>query len=896
MPPLKKKITVSSKKKRSGPGKDPIPYQAFVENASDIIFNIDKDGYFTYLNPHFYHLTEYSENEAINKHFTTFIAKDYRLKVLFFYKRQLEKNLKDTYSEFPIVTKSGSLVWVGQSVTLLQNKRSKSPTLIAIARDISQRIELQNDIKNTNRRLATLITSLHSGILVEDENRKIIIINENFCKLFGIPVPPHLLVGSDCSESAEQSKMLFSDEEKFVSDIGRILKEKKTVIDELLYLKDGRVFKRDFIPVTADTKYLGHLWKYTDITHSVKVQDAIMKSEEKYRSIINNMRLGLLEVDLNEKIIDANERFCSITGYTKEELKGKNAVSVFLKGGDTELMKSQVEIRKEGRASVYEIELLKKNGEKIWLLISGAPLYDEQNKIIGSIGIHLDITDHKKTEEALEIAKKKAEQSSKAKEAFMANMSHEIRTPLNAIIGMTGLLEETQLSTSQTEYLKAIRLSSDNLMRIVNDVLDFSKIRSGKFSMDRNPISLKKVIEQCVNSMRFAAENKGLELKAITDPILPERVCGDALRLNQVILNLLSNAIKFTEKGRVTITTVLEVKKEKDIIVSIEISDTGIGISGNKQENIFEIFSQEDESVARNYGGTGLGLSITRQLVELMGGTITLKSEKGKGSVFTCSIPFQISEDGWKEKEIRAEPKEMKLLPGYTVLVVEDNELNKRIAVELLHSFGITTLTAENGQIALKLLKASRPDLILMDIQMPGMDGMEVTKIVRNELRLQTPIIAITANALTGDREKYLSAGMNDYLAKPFEKRSFYSILVDNLPLQPDPHSLFSLDKLNELGDPQFVKHIVGVFREQTPELVQLLKKAWLSDNPDELSRVAHQLKSSIDILSINSLKAPVRTVEELCKKNNWKELSKNYVSAIEDVLMKVIETMAIAQ
>ncbi|MGZ3862815.1 MAG: PAS domain S-box protein [Bacteroidia bacterium] len=892
----KKSRQLLAEKKKGKVRKDPIEkkagleYKEIVENVNDIIFNIDKKGYFTYFNPLFYKLTGYKHKEVIGKHFTFLIEPSFKKKAILFYLQQLEKKIKNTYFEFPIIKKDKKLMWVGQTVSLVRLKNKKNE-LIAVARNITDRVEFEGKHKAANLRLSALIENLQSGILLEDENRKIVLTNDIFCSLFSIPVKPQQLIGSDCSESAEQTKALFKDEAEFVRGISQILTEKKLKLNELLHLKDGRIFSRDYIPIFSKDTYLGHLWKYEDVTASLNTQDAIKRSEEKYRRIINNMQLGLLEVDSNGIIMNADERICEITGYSKKELYGKNAVEMLLEKKYFEAMKEQSKIRKTGQSSVYEVQLIKKDGSLAWIMISGTPLYNDNHEIIGSIGIHLDVTSQKRTEAALAEAKGKAESSSRAKEIFMANMSHEIRTPLNAILGMAGLLSETGLNEKQGQYLKAIRSSSSNLLTIINDILDLSKINSGNFTLNYQPFDLPETLTQSIDSLVFSATQKGLSLDYFIDENIPRHLYGDALRVNQVILNLLSNAIKFTSKGGIKIDVSLINKQELGIEVAIRVSDTGIGIAAEKIDSIFDSFTQEDESVSRNYGGTGLGLSISKQIVELMGGHIFVSSRKDIGSTFVCVIPFKYAniENASGNTAGIIDTDRTK---GVKVLLVEDNPLNETIACEMIRSLSAEVFTAHTGLEAVTKLKYETFDIVLMDIQMPEMGGVEATQVIRNELNIQTPIIALTANAIIGDKEKYMAAGMNDYLSKPFEKTDLYLKIVDNLRRDADDEAEFSLKKLEGLSDGKFVSNMQTLFKEQTASLLKDLNEAFLNSDIVKVRSAAHQLKPSIDLFDIRKLKKVVRELETLDQTEDWKQRNESGVNTLNAVLEKVFGQM----
>jgi signal transduction histidine kinase/ActR/RegA family two-component response regulator len=390
--------------------------------------------------------------------------------------------------------------------------------------------------------------------------------------------------------------------------------------------------------------------------------------------------------------------------------------------------------------------------------------------------LHEVETVKREREEALR-EKDRAEQSEKFKEQFLANMSHEIRTPMNAIVGLVDLLSRTKMIPLQTRYLSAIRQSADNLLGIIQDILDFSKIESGQLELEEINFSIHEALEAVYETLRYKAEEKNISIAYQRNSDIPELVCGDPIRLRQILINLIGNAIKFTEHGVVTMEAqVVEQSKEK-VHLRFSVSDTGIGIPQNKLEDVFKSFVQASSSTTRKYGGTGLGLSISKYLVEMQHGTISVQSKLGKGTEFTFDLPYKtaVETNNANEKEKTGdEPSaEIKALEGIRVLVVEDNRFNQMVAVDSLQSSipSVFIELVENGKLAIQKLEGSSFDLVLLDLQMPEMDGYETTAYIRNEMQppqKMIPIIALTANATKTEKEKCLKAGMNGYLSKPF--------------------------------------------------------------------------------------------------------------------------------
>jgi signal transduction histidine kinase/CheY-like chemotaxis protein len=401
---------------------------------------------------------------------------------------------------------------------------------------------------------------------------------------------------------------------------------------------------------------------------------------------------------------------------------------------------------------------------------------DEIGTLVNSFNNMLSEIDKQNLE--LTNAKNKAELSSIAKEQFLANMSHEIRTPLNGIDGMAKLLEKTLLTKEQKEYNLAIRTSSDNLLVIINDILDFSKIEAGKLSIEEIGFSLNESINRVINTMSYKAEEKGINLALEIDANISEILIGDPTRLNQIIINLLNNAIKFTSKGCVTLKCKLDEKTSTQNKIKFEVIDTGIGIDSRKISKIFGSFSQEDGSTTRKFGGTGLGLTISKQLVELFNGELKVISEKGKGAIFYFTVEYPIgSLKDWLKEE--AAVMNWESLEHKKVLLVEDNKINQLLAATILKNWKMKVEVAENGLIAIEKLKDENFDVVLMDMQMPIMGGIEATVIIREELKLSIPIIALTARAIKGIDKECMEAGMNDYISKPFNQSELFNKILN---------------------------------------------------------------------------------------------------------------------
>ncbi len=741
-------------------------FQDLIGAASDVIFKTNIKGDFIYINSVAEKLSGYSNADFLAQNFTFLVREDYKEVLIKHFYNQHKDKQKASYIEYPVITKTGEEIWLGQSTNLIIEEGNPIE-FFALARDISERKKTESELINNTKKLEGIIVNQNAGVLVEDANRKISMTNHQFCKMFSIPLRYQDLIGEDCSNSAEDSKHLVVDSTKFINEITKIVKERKLVLSDKLEMVDGSFLERDYIPLFSNNKFIGQVWQYRDVTQR-EIQTALLqKSEEKYRGVIENLKLGILEVDNTDKITKAYDRFCELSGYSEDELIGMNPSELMLDESSKLLMNEQKVKRLQGLSSVYEVPLVTKNGSIKWMIISGAPFFDVDGTLLGTIGLHLDITDRKKMESELLFAKQNAEELNKVKELFLANMSHEIRTPMNAIIGMTELLQQTELTSDQFKYLNAVETSSSNLLSLINDILDFSKIEMGEITLEEIDFNIEKLILNIKSTVSFKAEKNGVEVLLKIDEKIPKNLIGDPNKLNQVILNLANNAVKFTKNGSVSITLDLVYLKNEVARIKFSILDEGIGIEKSELKNIFQNFKQAGSYISREYGGTGLGLPISDKIVRLMGSQISVESTLLKGSSFNFTIDLRSS-----SRSINLESK-IEIIKNFNncrILVVEDNEVNMLMVNTMLKKWNCQILNANNGQEAVDTLIKENVDLILMDLHMPKMGGMEATEIIRNKLHSNTPIIALTANAIVGEAEKCIEVGMNDFISKPFKQ------------------------------------------------------------------------------------------------------------------------------
>ncbi len=524
-----------------------------------------------------------------------------------------------------------------------------------------------------------------------------------------------------------------------------------------------------------------------------------------------------------------------------------------------------------------------------------------------------DINDRKQVEQELIAAKKLAEESGKVKERFLANMSHEIRTPMNAIIGFANLLqkEKDSFTSEQGKYIDIIHNAGENLLVIINDILDYSKIESGKFKLENTVFALMDVVDNVISMFKPKAWEKGIHLLYKLEGDVPSHLIGDSVRLNQVLVNLISNSLKFTNKGFIKLTIRAIEQSRNNTTLSFIVEDTGIGIPKNKLKTIFQSFTQATTDTTRKYGGTGLGLTIVKKIIDIQKGDISVESEPGIGTTITVNLPFGKSSS---HKKPNASPPDANVVKNYpkevSVLMAEDNEMNKELARFVFRDIGWKLDIADNGKIALEKLRSGTYDVVLMDIQMPIMDGLTATRIIREELDpplSQIPIIAITAHALASEIKKCMDAGINDYISKPFKVPDLVSKVNRHLQAKKsadgshqqskedrqisestggtDTGAVTNLSTLlmTSKTQPEMVSKIVNIFLNDTPKNIEELKKNAAEKDWQNLMKIAHKLKSSFAIVGASKAKELLESIEISCANDNIDE--SELLSKVESVI-----------
>jgi PAS domain S-box-containing protein len=810
--------------------------------------------------------------------------------------------------------RAAELVIANQELHFQNDEKEKRANELIIA---NKELAFQNDEKG--KRAAELVIANKELAFQNDEKGKradeLLVANEE------------LAYQNDEKENRASELVIAKKELQYQSE------EKKKRADELLVANEELAYQNDEKENRASELVIAN--KELDFQNIEKEKREIENKELEALSysskLASQYTLSLIEASLDPlvtintegKITDMNQALVNITGMPRDELTGSDFFTYF-----TEPQMARevyLEVFKKGSVADAPLTLRNKNGKLTDVLFNGSVYADELGNVLGVVIVARDVTYQKRiateliearvfAELATEIAEEEkrnaedakliAENAVKAKQQFLSNMSHEIRTPMNAIIGFTKVVLKTDLTDKQKEYLSAIKMSGDALIVLINDILDLAKVDAGKMTFERVPFKLAASISAMLHVFETKIQEKNLELVTEYDTNIPEVLLGDPVRLHQIILNLVSNAIKFTSKGKITVSVHLFDEDEESTTVEFAISDTGIGISESKMDTIFDNFQQATSGTSRLYGGTGLGLAIVKQLVEPQGGTVSVKSKIDEGSTFSFTLNFPKTDF---VAELETEKDEIEI--GYKhikVLVVEDMPLNQLLMKTLLDDFGFERDIAENGAIALEKLKEKEYDIILMDLQMPVMNGFEATEYIRDTMLSKIPIIALTADVTTVDLEKCKAVGMNDYIAKPVDERLLYNKIVglvkkpviqkdapkDEVGIEGNEKEsaaikYTNLDYLNirTKSNPKLMKEMISIYLQQTPPLLEAIRKSILDKDWHLLAAAVHKIIPSFSIMGMSQdIENMARQIQEAANTEQFTDETAKMVVQLESI------------
>jgi len=671
------------------------------------------------------------------------------------------------------------------------------------------------------------------------------------------------------------------------------------------------------------------------VANSLLLEQEYRKQQEKIKLLYSAIEHspGLIIIfDSDGKITYQNPKLCEITNFTKESFEDENIKNIFWGDNIVDFIDA-VEKESDWKG---ELKLINNGNYDIYLNVSISPVYGENNSISCFVLVADDITEkkaienklkeyneileqkikertfelekinqklleeieiRKKTETELIRAKEAAEEANRFKSLFLAKVTHELRTPMNGILGMTSVLMDTELDEKQKRTLRIVKHSGETLLNIINDILDWSKLETGKLRLDRVSFSLEEVVNNVYDLLYYSAANKGIELKLNLTHDIPQKVLGDPIRLQQVLVNIVSNGIKFTEEGFVEISVIKIKEVQNKVIIRFDIRDTGVGIPSDKIEKLFKSFSQIDDNLTRKYGGTGLGLYISKEIVDMMGGEIYCESTVGEGSVFHFTIPFEISDGMQEEKTAKAktisEVSSIYSDLSLNLLIIEDSYINQEVIKEALNSTNCRYKVAENGKIGVYYYSNEKFDAVLLDIQMPEMDGFETIKALleieaKNSLE-HTPIIALTAHDDDETIEAIKEAGFDYIITKPIDWENFFEVLIKYSP--NITNNTIDVTKLlvSINHNKALLNKLIKYFIENSPVQINNLEKAILENDLEQVDRISHKLKSEVGNFGAEKAINILSEINRLSRNNTNRNLGKLFRIFREEI-NKVIQ------
>lgn len=653
------------------------------------------------------------------------------------------------------------------------------PGICIVASDVTSAHQGDRTQDEARAAYQALADDLPLNVIHKDLHGRRVFANRRYCKWHGV-TPDQVIGKSDYDLFPAAVADKYTKDDRYVIETGDGLHDVEETIRS-----NGEccIIDRMKSPIrNSHGEIVGVQVLFWDVTEGVAAKQALRASEAYYQSLVESLPLSVFRKDAEFRLMFGNKRFCDTIGLSLEQFNGKTDFDLFPYDLAAKYRHDDTEILETGKTIEDVEEILHPDGQRYYIQTLKCPVRDAEDHIIGIQGMFWDVSDKKRAEEALLRAKEAADAASKAKSDFLANMSHEIRTPMNAVIGMTELLLDTELTSSQREYLSIVHESGEALLTLINDVLDFSKIEAGKFELDRAPFDIRETLGDTMKSLAVRASRAKLELAFEVARDVPQMLEGDYARLRQIIINLVGNAIKFTPSGEVVLTVSCDSFTSGSASLHFSVTDTGIGIPADKLECIFEEFQQVDSSTTRTYGGTGLGLAISSRLVELMGGRIWVESELGEGSTFHFTANLGIADEALQKARQQTD-----LVADLPVLIVDDNSTNRRILKEILSNWGMLPTVASNAQEAFRMLTAARTQgkpirLLLSDVNMPDVNGFTLAEWIRDDPTLDsTLIIMLTSGGREGDGDRRERLKVAARLMKPLKQSELFDAIVTTL-------------------------------------------------------------------------------------------------------------------
>jgi PAS domain S-box-containing protein len=673
------------------------------------------------------------------------------------------KNKEKQFSiDFRLVSKGGEVKWISWGMV------ARDGRWYCYGRDITERKQVEYELT----KLSFVASKVNNGVVINDAQNKVVWVNEAFEKITGFGIDD--LNGKPLGDLISGPNTDWS----LIENARKLTHQKQSfTVDLLAYRKDKQPIWLSIyntVVLNAEGQVETEVEIIIDITEKKKAEEEL----QVLSLVASKTNTGVTITNDKGEITWVNEALEDLIGYSLQELSGKMLGNVLSSNlTDKQLIADARKKSKNKQAFTIEVLAHKKDGTPIWLSVANTPILNSQGQLERQVELIYDITQRKQVEQEMVEAREQALQLSEAKEMFLSVMSHEIRTPLNAVIGMTHLLLDNNPKPSQIDDLNILKFSGENLLNIINDILDFTKIETGNLQLESIPFDLHTLCVDIINSLQVNAGKKGNQLVLVYDDQVPEHILGDKTRLYQIIINLLGNAIKFTDKGKVELIVKQKNSDKNGATIYFEVKDTGIGIPNDKQSYIFETFTQARTDISRKYGGTGLGLAITKRLLKLYQSEIKVESTEGKGTSFSFIIAFDKISALTKTEAITPLPN---LFTDKKILVVDDNEVNILIAKRFLSKWGLIIDFASNGEEAINKIVNNVYDLVFMDIRMPGIDGFDATRIIREipgDYYKKLPIIALTASTLHNENMKFKESGMDGHILKPFNPEEIKEVL-----------------------------------------------------------------------------------------------------------------------
>jgi two-component system sensor histidine kinase/response regulator len=749
-------------------------YRDLFENAQEPIYIHDLAGTYLAANKAAQDLVGYTRDEIIGKNILDFMAPEHA--------RQVRANLSQRVGgkelpmhEIEVLAKDGRSVPLEVSTRMIY-ENGVAVSVQGMARDITERKRAEEALKASETRFQSAFDHAPTGIALVTPTGRFLQVNQSFCGMVGYTGEELLALDfqfvthpDDLAASCEILRQLIAGEFTTVQIEKRYVHKLGHEVSALTHLS---------LVADAQAKPLYVIAQMQDITERKRAEKALTQSEQRFRDLFENASDVIYTADFDGNFTSLNKSGERMTGYTREEALHLNFAQV-VSPETLKLVKEMSERKlRSSDETIYELEFFKKGGEPLLVEVSSRAIFNN-GEPVGIQGIGRDITQRKQVEAELKLARDAALDSARLKSEFLANMSHEIRTPMNGVIGMTGLLLDTNLDEEQRDFAETIRSSGEGLLTIINDILDFSKIEAGKLQFDIMDFDLRYAVEGTVELLADLAGAKEIEFASFVHSDCPTALRGDPGRLRQVLTNLTGNAIKFTDHGEVVVSAEKEFESNSSVTIRFSVADSGIGITEEAQRKLFQAFNQGDGSTTRKYGGTGLGLSISKQLVELMGGKMGVTSTPGAGSTFW----FTVTLDKQPAAAIQVLPH-VESLENLRVLVVDDNATNRKIVSHQLHSWGMAHTGTESGAQALKLLKAAAAqgvpyDLAILDFLMPGMDGFALAEAIKSDPEIsRVPLVLLTSAGVRGDGARSRNSGIAAYLSKPVRQSQLFDCLI----------------------------------------------------------------------------------------------------------------------